>query len=115
VRGLTKFSYVIEFVADMNRVVKFCRDVLGLSLKFASPGCSEFITGETTSHYIRRLKRIPREPLNRALWSPASKRFHEAMSAKRVRFAMPPTKQDFGGLLAQFVDSEGGNCSVGSQ
>ena len=28
-----KLNYVIEFVADMDRAVKFYRDVLGLSLK----------------------------------------------------------------------------------
>jgi len=28
--------------------VKFYRDVLGLKLKFESPGWSEFVTGETT-------------------------------------------------------------------
>jgi len=38
---------VIKFVADMNRAVKFYRDVLGLPLKFESPSWSEFITGET--------------------------------------------------------------------
>jgi uncharacterized glyoxalase superfamily protein PhnB len=37
------------------------------------------------------------------------------MTAKGVQFSMPPTKQDFGGVLAQFVDSEGGRCSVGEQ
>jgi len=37
------------------------------------------------------------------------------MKAKGVQFSMPPTKQDFGGLLAQFVDSEGAHCSVGEQ
>ena len=34
----TKLSYVIEFVADMDRTVKFYRDVVGLPLKFQSPG-----------------------------------------------------------------------------
>ena len=43
-----KLGYVIKFVADMNRAVKFYRDVLGLPLKFESPGWSEFVTGETT-------------------------------------------------------------------
>ena len=43
-----KLNYVIKFVADMNRAVKFYRDVLGLALKFESPDWSEFITGETT-------------------------------------------------------------------
>jgi lactoylglutathione lyase len=43
-----KLSDVIKFAIDMNRAVKFYRDVLGLSLKFQSPGWSEFVTGETT-------------------------------------------------------------------
>jgi hypothetical protein len=37
------------------------------------------------------------------------------MSAKGMLFSMPPKKQDFGGLLAQFVDSEGALCSVGAE
>jgi len=44
----TQLRYVIKFVADMNKSVKFYRDVLGLKLKFESPGWSEFVTGETT-------------------------------------------------------------------
>ncbi|MGA8149373.1 MAG: VOC family protein [Terriglobales bacterium] len=44
----TQPRYVIKFVADMGRAVKFHRDVLGLRLKFESPGWSEFVTGETT-------------------------------------------------------------------
>jgi uncharacterized glyoxalase superfamily protein PhnB len=35
------------------------------------------------------------------------------MTAKGVLFTMPPKKQDFGGVLAQLVDSEGAHCSVG--
>jgi uncharacterized glyoxalase superfamily protein PhnB len=37
------------------------------------------------------------------------------MSAKGVLFSMPPKKQDFGGVLAPFVDSEGAHCSVGAE
>jgi catechol 2,3-dioxygenase-like lactoylglutathione lyase family enzyme len=44
----TQFRYMIKFVADMNKAVTFYRDVLGLPLKFESPGWSEFVTGETT-------------------------------------------------------------------
>jgi lactoylglutathione lyase len=43
-----KLAYAIKYVADMNRAVKFYRDVLGLQLKFESPEWSEFATGETT-------------------------------------------------------------------
>jgi len=35
-------------VDDFERAVAFYRDTLGLSLKFASPGWSEFETGATT-------------------------------------------------------------------
>ena len=44
----TQFRYVIKFVTDMNKAVKFYRDTLGLQLRFESPGWSEFSTGETT-------------------------------------------------------------------
>ena len=37
------------------------------------------------------------------------------MNNKGVLFSMPPKKQDFGGVLAQFVDSEGAHCSVGAE
>ena len=39
---------MIKFVTDMNKAVKFYCDILGLQLKFESPGWSEFVTGETT-------------------------------------------------------------------
>ena len=44
----TRLRYVIKFVADMDKAVKFYRDVLGLKVKFESPNWSEFVTGETT-------------------------------------------------------------------
>jgi len=44
----TQFRYVIKFVTDMNKAVKFYRDTLGLQLRFESPSWSEFATGETT-------------------------------------------------------------------
>jgi uncharacterized glyoxalase superfamily protein PhnB len=41
--------------------------------------------------------------------------FYRNMSAKGVIFSMPLKKQDFGGVLAQFFDSEGAQCSVGAE
>lgn len=40
--------------------------------------------------------------------------FHQEMLAKGVEFTMAPKQRDFGGKLAQFIDSEGGKCSVGA-
>jgi lactoylglutathione lyase len=95
----TQLRYAIKFVADMDKAVKFYRDVLGLQLKFESPGWSEFVTGETTL----------------ALLVADVEAFHRDLSAKGVLFSMSPKKQDFGGVLTQFVDSEGAHCSVGAQ
>ncbi len=52
-----KLGYVIKFVSDMGKAVKFYRDVLGLQLKFESPDWSEFVTGETTLALHPLLKR----------------------------------------------------------
>jgi len=109
------FSYVIKFVADMNRAVKFYRDVLGLQLKFESSGWSEFVTGETTLALHPASEKNPAGAVELGFSVTDIQKFHMEMSAKGVQFTMPPTKQDFGGSLAQFVDSEGGRCSVGSR
>jgi catechol 2,3-dioxygenase-like lactoylglutathione lyase family enzyme len=47
-----KLRYVIKFVADMDRAVKVYRDVLGLPLKFQSPGWSEFVTIQARNHAV---------------------------------------------------------------
>jgi uncharacterized glyoxalase superfamily protein PhnB len=44
-----------------------------------------------------------------------SRLFYRDMSASGVLFRMPPKKQEFGGVLAQFVDAEGAHCSVGAE
>ena len=44
----SKVDYIKVNVSDMSRSVAFYRDILGLPLKFQSPGWSEFQTGATT-------------------------------------------------------------------
>ena len=108
----TRLTHVIEFVADMDRAVKFYRDVIGLSLKFQSPGWSEFLTGETTLALHPASDKNPAGKVELGFGVPDIQQFHDDMSRKGVQFPMPPTKQDFGALLAQFVDSEGAHVSV---
>jgi len=43
---------------------------------------------------------------------PDLQKFYDEMRAKGVKFPMPPKMQDFGGMLAQFEDSEGAYVSV---
>ena len=110
-----KLNYVIKFVDDMDRAVEFFRDVLGLPLKFASPGWSEFATGETTLALHPASQMNPGGTVELGFTVPDIDQFHREMTAKGVQFTLPPRKQDFGGVLAQFVDSEGGRCSVAGQ
>ena len=44
--------------------------------------------------------------------APSLETFYREMTAKGVKFPQPPQKQDFGGMLAAFEDSEGSVCSV---
>jgi len=109
----TQLRYAIKFVADMEKAVKFHRDVLGLKLKFESPGWSEFATGETTLALHPASDKNPAGRVELGFTVADVETFYRDMSAKGVVFSMPPKKQDFGGVLAQFVDSEGAHCSVG--
>jgi predicted enzyme related to lactoylglutathione lyase len=107
-----KLSYIIEFVADMDRASSFYRDVIGLTLKFQSPGWSEFATGETTLALHPASEKNPAGKVEMGFSVANLEEFHAVMKGKGVRFSMPPAKQDFGGMLAQFVDSEGAHITV---
>ena len=111
----TQLRYVIKFVADMDKAVKFHRDVLGLTLKFESAGWSELATGETTLALHPASDKNPAGKVELGFTVPDVEAFYRDMTAKGVLFTMPPKKQDFGGVLAQFVDSEGAYCSVGAE
>jgi len=107
-----KLSHAIEFVADMDAAVRFYRDVVGLPLKFQSPGWSEFATGETSLALHPASEGKPAGSVELGFTVGDLPAFHQEMSAKGVRFSMPPTKQEYGRMLAQFVDSEGAHSSV---
>ena len=111
----TQLRYVIKFVADMGKAVKFYRDVLGLQLKFESPGWSEFVTRETTLALHPASDKNPAGRVELGFTVADVEAFYRNITGKGVLFSMPPKKQDFGGVLAQFVDSEGTHCSVGGE
>jgi len=43
-----RVNYAMVFVSDMDRSVAFYRDVIGLPMKFQSPGWTEFSTEGAT-------------------------------------------------------------------
>lgn len=108
----TKLSHIIEFVADMDRAVAFYRDVIGLPLKFQSPEWSEFATGEIAFALHPASDKNAAGKMELGFSVPDLRAFHTEMQGKGVRFPIEPSKQDFGGMLAQFVDTEGAHVSV---
>ena len=110
-----QLRYAIKFVADMDKAVRFHRDVLGLKVKFESPSWSEFATGETTLALHPASDKNPAGKVELGFTVADVEAFYREMTGKGVLFSMAPKKQDFGGVLAQFVDSEGAHCSVGAE
>ena len=110
-----KLAYAIKYVADMDRAVKFYRDTLGLTLKFQSPEWSEFATGETTLALHHASAKNPAGTVRVGFNVEDIHTFHREMTAKGAKFSMPPTKQDFGGTLAELVDPDGAHISIGGK
>jgi catechol 2,3-dioxygenase-like lactoylglutathione lyase family enzyme len=78
---------VIKFVADMQKAVKFYRDVLDLTLKFESPGWSEFATGETTLALHPASDKNPAGKVELGFTVADVEAFYWDMSAKSVLFS----------------------------
>jgi predicted enzyme related to lactoylglutathione lyase len=107
-----KLTHVIKFVADMDRAVRFYRDVIGLQLKFQSPGWSEFATGATGLALHPASENKPAGTVELGFDADDLPKFQKEMSEKGVKFSGPPTQQQCGRMLTQFVDSEGAFSSV---
>ena len=88
-----KLSYIIEFVADMDRAVKFYRDVIGLPPKFQSSEWSEFATGAVTLALHPASEKNPAGNLEMGLNVPNLQEFHAEMQGKGVHFSMPPSSR----------------------
>ena len=118
-----RVNYAIVFVSDMNRSVAFYRDVLGLPLKFQSPGWTEFAT-EGATLALHAAGGAGAEP-DAAEHSPAGRcrpglgvadldAFHRRMVEKNVRCLQEP-KDVFGSRVAQYADPDGLPISVGQE
>lgn len=109
-----KLSYVIKFVADMDRAVSFYRDTLGLPLKFQSPGWSEFQTGTTTLALHPASAEHAPGTAELGITVPDLHAFYDEMSGHGVKFTSAP-RMEFGTYLAEFVDADGAEVSVAAE
>jgi len=112
---MTKLAYAMVFVSDMKRSIAFYRDLLGLPLKFESPGWTEFATEGTTLALHKASapnadSDAARNPAGRCrlgLHVPSLDALHQKMTAHGVRCVQPPTMQDFGARLSIYADPDG--------
>ena len=106
-----RLTYVIRFVANMDKAVTYFRDDLGLSLRFQSPEWSEFSTGETTLALHLASAQNPAGKVQIGFNVPDLQAFYEEMSARGMQFTQLPTSEA-GAKLARFLDYEGVECSL---
>ena len=121
-----RVNYAMVFVSDMQRAVAFYRDVIGLPLKFQSPGWTEFATsGATlalhgtdstdaaTSHDAASADGRPGQ-CRPGFSTPDLEKFHRRMVAHGVPCIQEP-KAVFGAKIAQYSDPDGLVFSVGEE
>jgi predicted enzyme related to lactoylglutathione lyase len=106
-----QLSYAIKYVADMDKAVAFHRDVLGLTLKFASPFWSEFDTGATTLALHAASDEHPAGNVQLGFAADDLAAFYAAREANGVTFTQEPAPMH-GQTIARFLDSEGAETSV---
>lgn len=115
-----RINYVIVFVSEMKRAVTFYRDVLGLTLKFESPGWTEFATDGAT--LALHASEGPNPDKDSPQHLPAGRcrpgfavadldAFHSKMVERRVPCHQAP-KEVFGVRIAQYADPDGLLISV---
>jgi predicted enzyme related to lactoylglutathione lyase len=118
--GPVRVWYATVYVRDFARALAFYRDVLGLPLRFADEKFG-FASFATTGAGFTIAKIDAADPEQSALAGRHTgiafgvddlQKSYEAWRAKGVAFPLPPTKQPWGGTLAQLADPEGNLLTV---
>jgi len=106
-----KLDYVMVTVSDMDRSVEFYRDKLGIPLKSQAPRWSEFQTAGTT--LALHGGGTPQQPPSNQACTfgfsvPNLDQTFADLTAKGVRFVVPPMVQEAQGIkLAVCIDPDG--------
>src|SRR5260370_10011120 len=110
---------IIVLVSDMQRSVAFYRDVLGLPLKFTSPGWTEFNTGATTiALHTTGGDGLPRQSLPPAgnahigFMVDDIQSAYESLKAQGASFSLPPQKPNSGAGFAVLQDPDGFGITI---
>ena len=115
-----RLSYAIVFVSDMNRSIRFYRDVLGIPVKFETSHWTELATegatialhlSDTGSQGDEPGETVPPGGCRPGLGVDDLDAFHQRMVDHGVPCLQPP-KETFGARVAQYADPDGLVLSV---
>lgn len=106
-----RLAYAIKYVADMDKAVRFHSGMLGLTLKFESPGWSEFLTGDTTLALHMASSEHPPGSVELGFSVADLKALYAQRETNGLDFAAEP-RPLHGTLIASIRDSEGAACSL---
>jgi len=106
-----RLTYVIKFVADMDRAIAFHRDTLGLEVKFATPFWTELVTGETTLALHPASDENPAGSVQVGFGVEDVDAFYAEKSAAGIEFTQPP-RPLHGVKIAALRDCEGAEIRV---
>ena len=118
-----RVNYAIVFVSDMKRAVSFYRDVVGVPLKFESPGWTEFVTDGATLALHQSEDAKPERDDSQTLLAGRCRpgfsvlnldQFHKRMLENGVPCVQQP-KATFGVRIAQYMDPGGLVISVSEE
>lgn len=118
-----RVNYAIVFVSAMKRSVSFYRDVVGLTLRFESPGWTEFATdGATLALHAHEgaapqkddPRHVPAGRCRPGLSVPDLDAFHKRMAKSEVP-CIPEPAETFGVRIAQYLDPDGLGISVAEE
>jgi len=113
--GFQKLDYIIVYVSDMQRSTAFYLDLLDLSLKFSSPGWTEFVTGSTTialhparnTSVVSSQEQAPAGQAQLGFQVDDLDAVYHALQLHGARFSVTPQQQAEGGKLAVLHDPDG--------
>jgi|SRR5579859_825787 len=106
-----RLTHAIKYVGDMDKAVAFYRDTFGLKLRFASPGWSEFETGDVTLALHLAGEGHPPGSVEIGFTTDDLRAAYEARAANGLTFRDAP-KPLHGTLLSSVSDCEGAEVSL---
>jgi len=118
-----RINYSIIFVSDMGQSVAFYRDVVGIPLKFESPGWTEFVTEGATLALHKADSPAPDRETQGSEQAGQCRagfqvkkldEFHKRMTEHNVPCVREPM-ETFGVRIAQYVDPDGLIFSVSGE